>query len=616
LTLSHTGERLAGVTGGETVTVWDTRTGQPLTSFPLGGGKQQFRRLFFSPDGRQLVHNRFGDEALRVLDVQTGRELAVFRGHEGHVVWVGYSGDGRRLASVSQDSVVKVWDAPATDAPAPARAAEPLALSQDGRLLALRRGKGEAATLAVQDLQTNQELLTLDQANFQTAEFSPDGRYLATAVALGEVRRTTRSELRVWELRTGKEPVALTVPTPFTFLAFSPDGRYLAYRQEGSPGTSRFDLEIQVWEWQTGRHWQLRQPAPFIPAALAFSPDGQRLASSVASTINPFPDVLIWDWQRGEVVARCRAEITIHALSFRADGRRLAGAGLNGSAVAVWDADTGERLVTLRGDTNGVPAVAFSPDGSRLATGSMGQTVKLWDARTGEETLTLAGPPPVARYLAFQPDGRRLISVSIDGAVKSWDATPVPAEREARDQAALLASSLFLQPLLREEVIDRLQADPGVGEPVRQAALVIARRFPAGEPTLLNQVSWATVKRPGRPAEEYRRALRQAGVAVAMEPDNGAHLNTLGVAQYRSGKYAEALETLTRAEQLNTQAGDVFPSDDIFRAMAHYQLGHPEEARTLLTRARELLNDPRRPTTEEDRGFLAEAEALLSASTP
>ena len=80
--------------------------------------------------------------------------------------------------------------------------------------------------------------------------------------------------------------------------------------------------------------------------------------------------------------------------------------------------------MTLRGHTRSVLCVAFSPDGTRLATASEDQTIKLWDSATGEEVLTLRGHAGVVSSVAFSPDGRQLASAGTDGTVQVREAEP------------------------------------------------------------------------------------------------------------------------------------------------------------------------------------------------
>ncbi|TCT19747.1 pentapeptide repeat-containing protein [Thiobaca trueperi] len=107
--------------------------------------------------------------------------------------------------------------------------------------------------------------------------------------------------------------------------------------------------------------------------------------------------------------------------AFSPDGRRLVSAGADG-AVRLWDAASGEALLTLSGHQDWVTACAFSPDGRWLVSAGADRTVRLWDAASGEALLTLSGHQGRVWGCAFSPDGRRLVSVSDDGAVRLWDA--------------------------------------------------------------------------------------------------------------------------------------------------------------------------------------------------
>ena len=161
---------------------------------------------------------------------------------------------------------------------------------------------------------------------------------------------------------------------------------------------------------------------------MAFSPDGRRLASvGGLLAVHPDREVKVWDAQTGQEVLSLRGHVGgLRSVAFSPDGRRLASAGLD-QTVKLWDAATGQEVLTLRGHIDNVFCVAFSPDGHQLASASVDKTVRIWDAtpverEPGPEYLTLRGHTGAVTDVAFHPtDGRSLASAGTDGTVRVWD---------------------------------------------------------------------------------------------------------------------------------------------------------------------------------------------------
>ena len=133
--------------------------------------------------------------------------------------------------------------------------------------------------------------------------------------------------------------------------------------------------------------------------------------------------VRLWDPQSGTELARLEGHNHIViAVAFSPDGTRLAsGSDEEDPSVRLWDAESGKELACLEGHQAGVYAVAFSPDGTRLATGSSDQSVRLWDAASGIELARLEGHQAGVTAVAFSPDGTRLASGSSDQSIRLWD---------------------------------------------------------------------------------------------------------------------------------------------------------------------------------------------------
>jgi hypothetical protein len=170
--------------------------------------------------------------------------------------------------------------------------------------------------------------------------------------------------------------------------------------------------------------------------------------------------------------------------------------------------------------------------------------------------------------------------------------------------------ALFGRFPLRDQVKRQIRIDSSLSKADRQFALNIASTH-SEDPNQLTAAALSVAKVKGLDQEAYALALRQAEAAVQAEPQSGFFLSTFGMAQYRTGRFAEALATLTKSEKLNATSLGASPLDIAFVAMTQHQLGRKDEAKATLARLGEVMKQPRWAKDAEAQGFLREAEALL-----
>jgi WD40 repeat protein len=641
--LSPNGGRVAVMGLDEMLTVFGAGAGQQLFRQPLKRAGEPGLSLShvpgfllgFSPDGRHLAVS--WDQGVRLIDADTGREEAVFRGHSALLSGLAFHPKGERIAAMAVDGRVKTWDLPPPDA-AYAIPAQPqpkwqdLRLSPDGQVVAgvvELKGKKEIRIL---DLQSAREALppratlVLKEVTSRPSApvFSPDGGQVAFVDGGPHDGQKKPDQVEVWNTRTGQQRIVLPLPgrpSHLGSLAFSGDGDRLGLRLD--PAGSA-EGESLVWDLRNGK--ELFTLKGGGRQAIALSPDGKHLAAGAERAAEGAFALRIWDVQQGQLARTLNALDAVRQLVFSPDGKRLAAAGWNNHSVELYELATG-RGALLKGHQADVVALAFSRDGKRLATSEFNGHVKIWDAEDGEEVLTLQDDQGARGDLAFTGDGR-LIRSNFAGRVKTWDARPLVPHVEAQERAASLVARLIRDLAAKGEVIEHIKTDGGLAAPVREAALDIAGRYQEDQ-SVLDEAAWKVVKSAGRTTEEYRLALRQAQAACAIEPENGGYLAVFGACQYRMGLHAEAVNTLERSEKINAQAnkdagtailGALLggnrraPVELGFLAMAHHQLGRHEQARAYLGRFRELMIKPQFGRGEA-RPLLAEAEALLEGAS-
>lgn len=392
------------------VKIWDLNNWRPSTgapSFRTLEGNHNLHSVAFSPDGKMLAS---GGSVVKLWNIAIGKEIVVPKlqpdmeikakiglegAHAGEVRAVAFTPDGRTVATGgSTDSTIRFWHLPesSSDATTPTvisltRQTENFfcfAFNPDGKSLA---SGGVGGNLSIWDIPSGAERTTLQAAvrGFQSLAYSPDGRTLAAASFEGPIR--------FWDLQSGKEKETLVGPPNFSFAAFSVDGTRIA--------AAAGDGTVKLWDVASGREWASLTHGEEWTYSLAFSPDGKTLAAG-----NGDDEVLLWDVVAAKFIGALKGHREmVRSVVFSPDGKTLASAGED-SVVKLWDLTKCRSGVFSRQPKNNsnvwyrnrpernahatlvhdfaghlasVTGVAFSPDGTMLASSSRDTTALLWD---------------------------------------------------------------------------------------------------------------------------------------------------------------------------------------------------------------------------------------------
>jgi WD40 repeat protein/tRNA A-37 threonylcarbamoyl transferase component Bud32 len=319
--------------------------------------------LEFSPDGGTLVSGDFDGE---VKFWDTARlpapPRAVLKGHSGLVLSLAFSSDGRSLASGGGDSLVIVRDA------------------RTGQVLALHRGHREGVS---------------------SVAFSAKERLLASAGLDGTVK--------LWDPDTSPGPrIVERFPSTLLTTAFSADGKTLT-------AIDRSGL-LKVVEAATGRErsrvnlqdsLKIDMTLPWIATSAALSHDGKTVALGTITR-----GLVLWDTATGKERRRVKMPPgTVRALAFSPSGGTLAVGifeGPQAGRIKLFAPDRDITPDTLPGHTRGVVHLAYSPNGTLLASAGLDEKVRLWDTIARKEQHVIAELGGPLWCVAFSGDGRLL----------------------------------------------------------------------------------------------------------------------------------------------------------------------------------------------------------------
>ncbi|KAF8332821.1 WD40-repeat-containing domain protein [Cantharellus anzutake] len=358
----------------------------------------------FSLDGLRVA-SVSRDETVRIWDALTGQELKVLRGHTKSVTSVSFSSDGFKVVSASEDETVRIWDALTGQElkvlQGHTKSVASVSFSLNGSRVA---SASEDGTVRIWDTLTGQGLKVLrgHTGSVYSVSFSSEGSSVASA--------SWDKTVRIWNALTGQEIKVLQGHTwPVTSVSFSLDGSRVA--------SASWDETVRIWDTLTGQELKVLRGHTWPVASVSFSSDGSRVASASEDQT-----LRIWDALNGQELKVLRGHTgPVASVSFSSDGSRVASACRDGT-VRIWDALTRQEPKNLQGHTGSVTSFSFSSDGSRVASASEDQTVRIWDAQTGQELKALQGHTGSIASVAFSFDGSRVASASGDQTVRIWDA--------------------------------------------------------------------------------------------------------------------------------------------------------------------------------------------------
>ncbi len=413
------GALVAGASRDGTIRVFEVKSGAPRGE--LRGHSDRVVCVRFGPDGRVFSGGRDGE--IRVWSGE--RAVAVLSGHEGSVEGISVSPDGTRLASVSRDLTLRLWDLATL------------------RQVAVGKGHGE---------------------NVRAVAFGPSGDLVATA----SYDRT----VRVWSGRTaspvatlrGHATVVRNVAFPGGVVSFGGDGaRFwpVGGAPEGVPIRGAFDGvrsvafsgasivggacdgSVRWWDPATGAETRCADAGGLV---LWVAARGDRVGTCTESgRFRSWPDGLAidvpgagraWDGARGTVYGSTGGSLVavgngpqraieahegaIRAVAVDVPGGRIATAGDDGR-IRLWESEglRGPRAEARFQDPG--CALSFSPDGARLAVGHRDGSVSVLDGRTFAVAFHREGHSADVTSVAFHPSGRRLATSAADECIRLWD---------------------------------------------------------------------------------------------------------------------------------------------------------------------------------------------------
>ncbi|KAF9354873.1 hypothetical protein BGX26_007258 [Mortierella sp. AD094] len=453
ITFSLNGDRIASCCSDGTIQLWDVKTGTCLRVF--GSRKGAAMSVAYSPKGDQIASGS-RDGTVRLWDVETGECTQSFCGHSGGVPGLDYSPDGGRIVSGGEDKTVRLWEVKTGGCyhvfeGHSERVNSVAFISDGGRIVS---GSNDQ-TVRLWDVETKacRHILQGHVDSVLCVVFSPKSNQIVS----GSMDKT----LRLWEIDTGACLQVFSGHTDWVMgVAYSRNSNHIA--STGGDGMVRLwdtqakipnyslnaigaevravfilshsdyiasycrDDSVHLWNFETGAYHKTFSGYSGDILSVHGSPNGEGVVFSCSFEEK---SVQAWSIESGACINTFHCDSGCHS-AFSPTRDKLAYVdNIDKGLVRLWDLGTDECCQAFKGHPRSVRSIAYSPNGSMIATGGGGgsgiglgdNTVRVWDTKTGECRHILSGHSWPAESIAFSPEGRQVASGSKDRTMRLWD---------------------------------------------------------------------------------------------------------------------------------------------------------------------------------------------------
>lgn len=347
-----------GVISNDSLTIWDTHTGNIISKYPY-----HVNDALFSPNNKSII-TRTGND-IAIIDFSSGKKIKTLSGHKSHITKIGMDKKGRLIVSASSDGTIRLWNE---------KLVEPTTKKQ---------------------VSTNNYSIPL--------AIHPNGNSFLIS---------TGDSMMAFSINPYKEIKRFGEKIPFKISS-------IRYNKDGNKFIT---ADANATLWRSTDYTPISTIRSFRPVYAEICPDGSKALTVQGGNAICIWDISKGDSVVSKHLAAFKSGIgsnRVNMASFSPDGKHIVTANSDG-IIRIWDVNKQICIDSLIGHKGSINTAFYNPQGNYIVSASSDKTIRIWNTKT-HCFRTLAGHTVEVFYAEFSSDGKYVISTSKDNVNKIWD---------------------------------------------------------------------------------------------------------------------------------------------------------------------------------------------------